>query len=163
MKGDLDPSSQLTEESINILCTIIIINVSATGKKHIRHFISQTTITLNKRNNVMVLEGETLRPKVPEQLLKNSKVNVLIEPGPNDVSGPDPQGNLLADVTDCEKRTLSFMSTVHNIGTWNVRSLYAGKLEVVLHEIRRTNVEVLGIKINNVNLFNVTYLIDRKL
>jgi len=84
MKGDLDPSSQLTEESINILCTIIIINVSATGKKHIRHFISQTTITLNKRNNVMVLEGETLRLKSTRAATGEERSERLNRAGPNE-------------------------------------------------------------------------------
>jgi len=83
-------------------------------------------------------------PKAPDQLLGKSEVNVLIE-GANDASGQNPQGSSLADVTDCKKRTLSFMSTAHKIGTWNVRSLYKGKLKVVLREIRRTNVEVLCI------------------
>ena len=31
------------------------------------------------------------------------------------------------------------------IGTWNVRSMYQGKLEVVKQEIARVNVDVLGI------------------
>ena len=31
------------------------------------------------------------------------------------------------------------------IGTWNVRSMYQGKLEVVKQEIARVNIDVLGI------------------
>ena len=33
-----------------------------------------------------------------------------------------------------------------NIGTWNVRSMNQGKLEVVKQEIARVNVDILGIR-----------------
>ena len=32
------------------------------------------------------------------------------------------------------------------IGTWNVRSMYQGKLEVVKQEIARVNIDILGIR-----------------
>jgi len=53
-------------------------------------------------------------------------------------------GSLLDDVTDNEMHAQSYMSTVHKIGTWSVRSLYAGKVEVVLCEMSKTNVEIVG-------------------
>ena len=33
----------------------------------------------------------------------------------------------------------------YNIGTWNVRSMYQGKLEVVKQEMARVNIHILGI------------------
>jgi len=77
-------------------------------------------MTLNKRNNAVVLEGKTLRPKSTRPATGEERSERFNRAGPNDASGQNPQGSSLADVTDCEKRTLSFMSTVHKIGTWNL-------------------------------------------
>jgi len=83
-------------------------------------------MTLNKINYVMVMEGETLRPKSTRPATGDERSERLNRAGPNDASVQNPPGSSLADVADGEKRTLSFMSTVHKIGMWNVRSLYEG-------------------------------------
>ena len=43
------------------------------------------------------------------------------------------------------ERKCPSISRKHVIGTWNVRSLYAGKLQVVLKEMKGLKIEVLGL------------------
>ena len=40
------------------------------------------------------------------------------------------------------------------IGTWNVRSMNQGKLEVIKQEMARVNIDILGISKLNLNLLN---------
>ena len=58
--------------------------------------------------------------------------------------GSNPQGNPVAEVTRTEHQTLSF-SNVHKVGTWNVRSMNQGKVDVIKREMERTRTENLGI------------------
>ena len=44
------------------------------------------------------------------------------------------------------------------IGTWNVRSMNQGKLEVVKQEIARVNVDILGIRELKLNLTQTTII-----
>ena len=45
------------------------------------------------------------------------------------------------------------------IGTWNVRSMNQGKLEVVKQEMTRVNVDILGIsKVNGLERVNLTQM-----
>ena len=48
------------------------------------------------------------------------------------------------DVTD-DKRKVQGYKEKYCIGTWNVRSMIQGKLEVVKQEMARLNVDILGI------------------
>ena len=43
---------------------------------------------------------------------------------------------------------------VRRIGTWNVRSMNQGKLEVVKQEMARVNVDILGLKWTGMGEFN---------
>ena len=44
------------------------------------------------------------------------------------------------------------------IGTWNVRSINQGKLEVVKQEMARVNVNILGISKNGLEWVNLTQM-----
>jgi len=55
-----------------------------------------------------------------------------------------PKGGKGADVAGSERRKLSCTSKLR-VGTWNVRSLYEGKMEVILREMMRTNISLLGL------------------
>ena len=48
------------------------------------------------------------------------------------------------DVTD-DRRNVQCCKEQYCIGTWNVKSINQGKLEVVKHEMARVNVDILGI------------------
>ena len=49
----------------------------------------------------------------------------------------------VVDVSDGESKVQCFKE--HCIGTWNVRSMNQGKLEVVKQEMVRVNIDILGI------------------
>ena len=49
------------------------------------------------------------------------------------------------DVTDDRRSKVQCCKEQYRIGTWNVRSVNQGKLEVVKQEMARVNVDILGI------------------
>ena len=46
---------------------------------------------------------------------------------------------------DCDRSKVQYRKEQYCIGTWNVRSMNQGKLEVVKKEMARVNVDILGI------------------
>ena len=71
-----------------------------------------------------------------DQWRNNSRKNEELEPKQKQY--PD------ADVTG-DGSKIQCCKEQYCIGTWNVRSMNQGKLEVVKHEIVRVNIEILGI------------------
>lgn len=58
--------------------------------------------------------------------------------------GANPPGDPIADVATGKKDHLS-CKDLFTTGTWNVRSLNIGKLEIIKHEMTRTGLDLLGI------------------
>ena len=56
--------------------------------------------------------------------------------------GSKPQGSLATEKTSNDRQAFSFME--HKIGTWNVRSMQQGKLEIVKQEIEWVHRTILG-------------------
>ena len=54
------------------------------------------------------------------------------------------ENNALVDVTDDRSKALCYKEQ-YCIGTWNIRSMNQGKLEVVKQEMARVNIDILGI------------------
>ena len=92
----------------------------------------------------MVPDDETLRSESILITTGEEQQTVLSRNGSYDVTGSNPQGSLVTDVTRIERTVSSFAET-HTIGTWNVRSMSQGKLEIVKEEMRRTRIEILGV------------------
>ena len=57
---------------------------------------------------------------------------------------PKQEGHPVTDVSDGESK-VKCCKEQYCIGTWNVRSMNEGKLEVVKREMARVNVDILGI------------------
>ncbi len=55
-----------------------------------------------------------------------------------------PQGSVVFESARTQNGKLSFWKN-HNIGTWKVRTMNTGKLDIVKREMERTKVEILGI------------------
>ena len=57
-----------------------------------------------------------------------------------------PQGGTLADDATTERTVVSHrnLREVMRIGTWNVRSMNQGKLDIVKREMERTGVHMMG-------------------
>ncbi|KAF7247156.1 Craniofacial development protein 2 [Varanus komodoensis] len=62
----------------------------------------------------------------------------------NEATGSKPKGHSVADVSGGERR-VRCCKDLYSIGTWNVRSMNQGKLDVVKQEMTRLNIDILGI------------------
>ena len=62
----------------------------------------------------------------------------------NEANGINPPGVPLVDVVSDRLQYTSFNKKI-NIATWNVRSMYEGKLNLVKNEMERMNLSILGI------------------
>ena len=56
----------------------------------------------------------------------------------------NPQGGAVADLVGEQRLNLSYKSQM-KLGTWNVRSMLTGKLEVVKAEMKRLDLAMLGL------------------
>ena len=64
----------------------------------------------------------------------------------------------VGDVTG-DRSTVTCYKEQYCIGTWNVRSMNQGKLEVVKQEMARVNVDILGIsELNGLEWVNLTQM-----
>ena len=100
----------------------------------------------NPTNNMKRQKDRTLKDEVPmsvgaqyatgDQWRKNSRRNEVMEPKEKQYPIMDVLGDR-SKARCCKEQ--------YCIGTWNVRSMKQGKLEVVKQEMARVNIDVLGI------------------
>ena len=106
-----------------------------------------------KRQKHRTLKEELLRSvgaqyATGDQWRNNSRKNEGMEPKQKQYSVVDVTGNR-SKVQCCKEQ--------YCIGTWNVRCMNQGKLEVVKQEMARVNVDILGIsKLNRLEWVNLT-------
>ena len=85
-----------------------------------------------------------------DQWRNNSRKNEGMEPKQKQYPVVDVTGDR-SKVQSCKEQ--------YCIGTWNVRSMNQGKLEVVKQEMTRVNVDILGIsKVNGLEWVNLTQM-----
>ena len=89
----------------------------------------------------MTLKDELLRSigaqyAIGDQWRNNSRKNEETEPKQKQYPGVDMTG---------DGRKVQCCKEQYCIGTWNVRSMNQGKLEVIKQEMARVNVDILGI------------------
>ena len=90
----------------------------------------------------MTLKDELLRSigaqyAIGDQWRNNSRKNEETEPKQKQYPGVDMTG---------DGRKVQCCKEQYCIGTWNVRSMNQGKLEVVKQEMARVNINILGIR-----------------
>ena len=100
----------------------------------------------NPMNSMKRQKGMTLKDEIPrlvgaqyatgDQWRNNTRKNEETDPKQKQHSG--------VDVTD-DGSKVQYCKEQYCIGTWNVRSMNQGKLEVVKQEMTRVNVDILGI------------------
>ena len=79
--------------------------------------------------------------KASNMLLRKSRGQVQV--APELLVGPKPKGRSAADAPGNEMK-VRCCKEKYCIGTWNVRSMNLGKLDVVKQEIARININILG-------------------
>ena len=102
---------------------------------------SKTSLNIWKFTVHILLKGELLgllgaQYATGDQWRNNSRKNEGIEPKQKQYPAVDVTGDR-SKVRCCKEQ--------YCIGTWNVRSMNQGKLEVVKQEMARVNVDILGI------------------
>ena len=100
----------------------------------------------NPMNSMKRQKDRTLKDELPrsvgaqyatgDQCRNNSRKNEGMEPKQKEYPAVDVTGDG-SKVGCCKEQ--------YCIGTWNVRSMNQGKLEVVKHEMARVNINILGI------------------
>ncbi|CAF3391752.1 unnamed protein product [Rotaria socialis] len=93
---------------------------------------------------VMVLEDETPRSEGTEKMTGEESRPSTISTVNNDAIESKPKGSSIAEHYRYKRKDQSFLKT-HKIGTWNVRSMNQGKLEIVKSEMDRIKIDILGI------------------
>ena len=110
----------------------------------------------NTMNSMKMQKDRTLKEELPrwvgaqyatgDQWRNNSRKNEEMKPKQKQHPVVDVTGDG-SKVRCCKEQ--------HCIGTWNVRSMNQGKLEVVKQEMLRVNVDILGV---NVNILGISEL-----
>ena len=109
--------------------------------KPLRYSCLENPMNSMKRKNDSILKGKLLSSvdaqyATGDQWRNNSRKNEGMEPKQNQYPVVDVTGDR-SKVQCCKEQ--------YCIGTWNVRSMNQGKLEVVKQEMARVNVNILGI------------------
>ena len=87
----------------------------------------------------MGLAGCTLKATEEEQKPTGSST------GDNDVVAFKPKGDADTDTISNKTSGKCFAKAIHKVGTWNVRTMNQGKLNIVKDEMERMEIDVLGI------------------
>ena len=110
--------------------------------KPLQYSCLENTMNGMKRQKDRILKDELPRSvgaqyATGEQQRNNSRKNEEKE--------PKQKQHPVVDVTS-DRTKVRHCKEQNSIGTWNVRSMNQGKLEVVKQEMARMNVDILGIK-----------------
>ena len=89
-------------------------------------------------------DGETLGLERTQSATGEEQYVETSRAGREDVATSKPQGSVVIESARTKNGKLSFCKN-HKIGTWNVRTMNTGKLDIVKREMERTRVEILGI------------------
>ena len=90
----------------------------------------------------MILKEELPRSVGAQYATRDQWIN---NPRKNERMQPKQKQHPVVDVTDSDRSKVRCYKEQYCIGTWNVRSMNQGKLEVVKQEMGRVNVDILGI------------------
>ena len=98
----------------------------------------------SKRNLSVVPEDEPLRLEGTEKATGEQQSTSTSSHGYEDVAGSKPKGRPTTEVSRVEMK-VRCCKQLHTVGTWNVRTMNQGKLDVVKAEMTRMKVNILGI------------------
>uniref|UniRef100_A0A670I388 Endonuclease/exonuclease/phosphatase domain-containing protein n=1 Tax=Podarcis muralis TaxID=64176 RepID=A0A670I388_PODMU len=98
----------------------------------------------NRHIKVITLEHEPLRSEGIQHATEEEWRRTARKFRADEAPGPKPKGRSVADMLGSERK-VQCCKEKYCIGTWNVRSLNLGKLDVVKNEMARINVDILGI------------------
>ena len=97
-----------------------------------------------KKKKPIVANGESPRPECNSIITGKERDGELNAGGPNEATGPKPKGRPVADQTRRQRLNLSFKQKMR-LGTWNVRSMQSGKIDVIQGEMKRLDIAIMGL------------------
>ena len=97
-----------------------------------------------QKQKAMMLEDEPLRSESIQNATEEEQRRSTSSSKANEVVGPKPKGRSAADVCGSERK-VQCCKEKYCIGTWNVRSMYLGKLDVIKEEMARINIDIMGV------------------
>ncbi len=112
---------------------------------HLSRSAKKTVMTENFTDTTMVLDDEPPGSEGIRLATGEEQRTSQSSSRRNEVYGPNPQGSSHADVPGNKTRVRSCVRGKSKIGTWNVRSMYQGKLDIVKREMTRTGIELLRV------------------
>ncbi|XP_026531659.1 craniofacial development protein 2-like [Notechis scutatus] len=92
----------------------------------------------------MTLEVEPLRSEGVQYATGEEQRASTSNARKNKATGPKLKGRSAVDVSGGERKVRCYKD-LHSIGTWNVRSMNQGKLDMVKQEMTRLNIDISGI------------------
>uniref|UniRef100_A0A670JDU5 Endonuclease/exonuclease/phosphatase domain-containing protein n=1 Tax=Podarcis muralis TaxID=64176 RepID=A0A670JDU5_PODMU len=98
----------------------------------------------NRHIKVMTLEDEPLRSEGVQHATGEERRTSTSRSRADEAAGPKPKGRSVADMHGSERK-VQCCKEKYCIGTWNVRTMNLGKLDVVKNEMARINIDILGI------------------
>ena len=110
--------------------------------KPLQHSCLENPMNIMKRQNDMTLKVETPRSVGAQYAIREQWRN---SPRRNKEADPKQKQCPVVDVYDGVSK-IPYCKEQNCIGTWNVRSMNQGKLEVVKQEIARVDINILGIR-----------------
>ena len=104
---------------------------------------------LHHKIQEMASKGKPRGPRRSINVTREEASTCLMNPGRTtvhyDAVTLKPHGRVVADVAGGGRARADFIKTVRKFGTWNVRSMYEGKLEMVVNEMQRYALDLVGI------------------
>jgi hypothetical protein len=97
-----------------------------------------------KTEKPIVANGESPRPECNSIITGKERDGELNAGGPNEATGPKPKGRPVADQTRRQRLNLSCKQKMR-LGTWNVRSMQSGKIDVIQGEMKRLDIAIMGL------------------
>src|SRR3984885_7866259 len=97
---------------------------------HLLETAKKTVMRYNNRKSTIVAEGETLRPESDLPTTEEEHNEESRATGSKETTGPKPKGRPAADLTRKQRLDMSYRISL-KVGTWNVRSMQSGKLDVI--------------------------------
>lgn len=91
--------------------------------------------TTNDRN-VMTPDSETPRPESVSDMTGDERPDDIV-PCTNDAAASKPIGSVVADKSKDHDARCNLWKTTVKVGTWNVRTMNSGKLDILTRELDR--------------------------
>ena len=111
---------------------------------HLLETAKKIVMMHNNSKSTIVTEGETLRPESDLPATEEEHNEELGATGSNETTGPKPKGRPAADLTRKQRLDMSCKISM-KVGTWNVRSMQSGKLDVIQGEMKRMGIAIMGL------------------